>query len=361
MPLEERIRNEYNENKDMYKEFRDCIEKILERLFNKEYHIQPITSRIKTVDSIVNKILRPGNSYEKLEDIPDIIGLRIITHFDDDVDRIGEIIKSQFKPSKDNIEDRRRTIDVDRFDYLSLHFLVSVDKDRHGAQNYEDFKGMRAEIQVRSIAQHAWAEISRVLGYNTKYEVPRPVKRNFARLAGLFEIADAEFIRIRDNIDNYKEQLPTEINTATKVTINKDSLKEFVRTNETIKALDKDIAQISDYKLEEHDASFGYYANQLEYLEIDSIKKLKDGLETNKELIKSFASFVANSSEIESIVHGISIFYQCYILVLQKQNEISIEKYFDDMEIGPTDKRDGFIKDIKEWYKTNKTLLNNHI
>lgn len=352
MSLEDKIRNEYNENKDKYKEFRDCIEKILERLFKKEYHIQPITSRIKTVDSIVNKILRPGNSYENLEDIPDIIGLRIITHFDDDVDRIGDIIRKEFKPNEEDIQDKRKTIDVDRFDYLSLHFLVTVDEERHGTQNYDDFEGMRAEIQVRSIAQHAWAEISRVLGYNTKFEVPRPVKRNFARLAGLFEIADAEFIRIRDDIDKYKKSLPNEIkDTKTPVTINNDSLKEFIKKNKIIRHLDNDIANISKCKLIDNDASIGYLVNLLEYFEIYSIYDLEAKLKKNSKLIMSFTE-LQDTKTMEVYINGISIYYLCYVLVSSSGSLADVESYLNEMNIGPSNKRKVFAKVIINWYKS---------
>jgi ppGpp synthetase/RelA/SpoT-type nucleotidyltranferase len=56
--------------------------------------------------------------------------------------------------------------------------------------------------------QHAWAEIEHDLGYKTALGVPRNVRRQFSRLAGLLEIADTEFASIRDRLSSYERDLP---------------------------------------------------------------------------------------------------------------------------------------------------------
>ena len=61
------------------------------------------------------------------------------------------------------------------------------------------FDKMKCEIQVRTILQHAWAEIEHDVVYKSLGEIPFRVRRRFACLAGLLEIADREFESLRQD------------------------------------------------------------------------------------------------------------------------------------------------------------------
>lgn len=57
-----------------------------------------VEGRAKTVDSFVEKIGRKGKKYDNpFTDMTDLIGLRVITYYHEDVARIGEILKGEFK------------------------------------------------------------------------------------------------------------------------------------------------------------------------------------------------------------------------------------------------------------------------
>jgi len=64
---------------------------------------------------------------------------------------------------------------------------------------YALFDKMKCEIQVRTILQHAWAEIEHDLVYKSPADIPFRVRRRFASLAGLLEIADREFESLRQD------------------------------------------------------------------------------------------------------------------------------------------------------------------
>lgn len=58
--------------------------------------------------------------------------------------------------------------------------------------------GLRAEVQVRTVLQHAWAEIEHdELGYHSDDLVPADIRRRLARAAAVLEGVDAEFREIR--------------------------------------------------------------------------------------------------------------------------------------------------------------------
>ena len=96
----------------------------------------------------------------------DITGVRVITYFADQVDEIAKVMEGEFNIDIKNSIDKRDILDPDRFGYLSLHYvIVSLSSARCALAEYRSFSELKAEVQVRSILQHAWAEIEHDLGY----------------------------------------------------------------------------------------------------------------------------------------------------------------------------------------------------
>ncbi|TMR94372.1 GTP pyrophosphokinase [Nonomuraea basaltis] len=107
--------------------------------------------------------------------------------------------------------DKRKALDPDRFGYLSLHYVASLDTRRAELAEYKRFANNGFEIQIRSILQHAWAEIEHDLGYKSRLGVPSTTRRRFSRLAGLLELADAEFVSIRDELRLYEKRVESDL------------------------------------------------------------------------------------------------------------------------------------------------------
>ncbi|WP_242785636.1 GTP pyrophosphokinase [Bacillus cereus] len=125
------------------------------------------------------KVEKGGNKYSTLNDITDISGIRVITYFSDDVDKVASMIQNEFEIDETNSVDKRTLLDPDRFGYLSLHYVIKLNTLRTSLVEYQRFKDLKAEVQIRSILQHAWAEIEHDLGYKSKNSIPRVVKRDF--------------------------------------------------------------------------------------------------------------------------------------------------------------------------------------
>jgi hypothetical protein len=89
-------------------------------------------------------------------------------------------------------------LDEDRFGYQSVHYLVRIGARRCSFAEYARFDGASAEIQVRTILQHAWAEIEHDIQYKSSAAIPTAIHRRFTSLAGLLEMADREFQAIQD-------------------------------------------------------------------------------------------------------------------------------------------------------------------
>jgi ppGpp synthetase/RelA/SpoT-type nucleotidyltranferase len=133
---------------------------------------------------------RRKNCKNPIEEIQDIVGLRIVCLFLSDISRISEIIRESF----DSITEDNKIYDSEDalFGYLSAHSIVKLKSDCSGPR-YRDLKGEHFEIQIRTLTMDAWANVSHYLDYKSKMDIPRELKRDFYALSGLFYVADTHF------------------------------------------------------------------------------------------------------------------------------------------------------------------------
>jgi putative GTP pyrophosphokinase len=156
---------------------------------------QSVQARVKSKNKIEEKYLAPEKNYQTLKNITDLVGLRIITYYEDDIDRVAEVIRREFHIDSENSVDKRR-IEPDRFGCRAANFVCTHLDKRTSDVEYKRFVGVVCEIQITSILGHAWAEIEHEW-YDLKDSYPDEIKREFSRLAALFEIADSKFLEIR--------------------------------------------------------------------------------------------------------------------------------------------------------------------
>ena len=170
-----------------------------------KYH--SVTHRVKGQNSLFRKIQdHPDKNYTTLESITDLLGLRVITYFVDDVDVVRDILKAQFELDLQNCVDKRASDNPTEFGYSSLHLVATLGSNRHQLPEYEKFAGLKFEIQIRTVLQHAWAEIEHDHVYKPKEAVPSDLRRIFSRIAALLEVADLDFQRVRNESDSKQKQ-----------------------------------------------------------------------------------------------------------------------------------------------------------
>ena len=173
----------YDERKDKFESYALTLKSLLTTLIcNEKISIHSLESRVKTKKSLEGKINKKGK-YKSIDDITDIVGIRIITHYADDVDKIAAIVEKEFTIDQENSIDKRTSIAPDKFGYLSLHYIVTLSSTRTNLKEYEVYKNIKAELQIRSILQHAWAEIEHDIGYKSATGLPNEIRRYFSRLA----------------------------------------------------------------------------------------------------------------------------------------------------------------------------------
>jgi putative GTP pyrophosphokinase len=334
--LQTKIINEFEHKKISYDNFEECLRNLITRIVESS-DITPhaISSRRKGRESLINKIKQPGKVYSELKDITDIVGLRITTYFEEQVDDIKELIEREFDVDEENSVDKRRLHDPDRFGYMSLHYVISIKPQRLDLIEYSAFSGMKAEIQIRSILQHTWAEIEHDLGYKSKYSIPNELKRRFSQLSSLLELADREFLQIKHSIEDYDKKVielldrdPSEID------VDKNSIVIISRHDPVILKLDNIVCKVTGANLTNNNYYSENVANMLLWLNITRVSELFMHIDLHTEIISKFADNWISQKEYKEFNHGVSLMYLCYLILAEQGDEDKINKFASKFSLG---------------------------
>ena len=210
--------------------------------------IHHITGRVKKPASLAEKLRRKPGRYTSLSDVTDLVGVRIITYFESDVNVVSRLIEQTYAVDWNNSSDKSKMHDPDRFGYMGVHYVVQVGPDTPGFEHLP-LAQSPFEIQIRSILQHAWAEIEHDLGYKNREAVPREVSRRFYRLAGLLEMADEEFMAIARMSRDYAANLPQRLEEdPDSLFIDMQSMK-YLLTMPPVRPLDEAVAEAMNVTL----------------------------------------------------------------------------------------------------------------
>ncbi|MEN4571573.1 hypothetical protein ABEG61_11715 [Pantoea agglomerans] len=267
----------YEKNKAKYDAFSKTLAALIDNLMLAEgIKIHSVTCRVKGRESLGKKV-SSKDKYTNIDEITDIVGLRIITHFADEVDEVAALIEREFSVDKKNTIDKRASLEPEKFGYLSLHYVISLREDRLGFFEYKSYSGLKAEIQIRSILQHTWAEIEHDIGYKSSVEVPKVIKRQFSRLAGLLELADQEFLAIKTSLNNYQSKVSQNIwsSKSEDFKIDKITLREFLKSSKLVQEIIKDIKNHCDISFEPDADYAGPAIEYLNHMNIESTKQLE--------------------------------------------------------------------------------------
>ncbi len=234
---------EYQSNLPEYEALREAaVAHVSQMLAVAGLNIHHITGRVKKPGSLADKLRRKPGRYASLGDVTDLVGVRVITYFESDVNVVSRLLEGHFEVDWNNSSDKSKMHDPDRFGYMGVHYVVQTDP-RVPAFSELRLVGSVFEIQIRSILQHAWAEIEHDLGYKNREAVPREVSRRFYRLAGLLEMADEEFMVIARMSRDYAANLPQRLqDDPDSLFIDLQSVK-YLLTVAPVRVLDERVAE----------------------------------------------------------------------------------------------------------------------
>ena len=280
--------------------------------------VAAIETRIKTEESLAGKLALKGGKYATLGDITDILGARIVTFYTDDVDRIASIAEQLFEIDWNNSVDKRRLHQLDSFGYNSLHYICRL-------PGFD----LRFELQLRTTLQHAWAAINHDTGYKSGIEIPREYMRRMNRLAGLLEMADDEFSRIRSEITDYRRRVQSLVQNGRldDVLLDGDTFRSYLQAK-PLDRLNKRIAAINQAEIQE--APLMDYLRVLKALKCNTLGDVSRLVRTYEEDAYRLARHQLGSTDIDIISSAIGLQNICIVCILKTGGgKIGLERLFD--------------------------------
>ena len=205
------------------------VRSLLENMLKKNnIEFLSVNGRTKKLDGALEKIQRKEYN-DPEQQLTDLSGIRVITYLEEQVSQISTIVRSLFDVDKANSLDRTEILGDDKVGYRSTHFVCTLGKKRGELPEYERLGDLKFEIQVRTVLQHAWAELAHDRSFKFGAALPPKIQRKLNLYAGMLEIVDASFDEISREIDSYKKSLDAKsIAEIADADINSISLVKFV-------------------------------------------------------------------------------------------------------------------------------------
>jgi ppGpp synthetase/RelA/SpoT-type nucleotidyltranferase len=168
-------------------------------------HTMPVTGRAKEPTSFGIKACVGRKYTNPLEQITDKAGVRVMVIYERDVEAAVEVVNETFTCIK--VDRKLDALDYDKNGYLGTHLDVQLTADQ-ATGDLASLAGRTFEVQVRTLAQSAWAEVSHDQLYKPPADVPSELKRRIYRLVALVELFDNEveaFRQAAENTEGYRE------------------------------------------------------------------------------------------------------------------------------------------------------------
>ena len=296
-----------------YRELRPALEQLSQEAFNVLSHalheqgiyVTAIEHRVKTEKSLAGKLELKGAKYKSINDITDLVGLRVITFYSDEVDKVAAIAKRIFDIDWKESVDKRKLHELDAFGYNSLHYICRLKTG-----------GPRFELQMRTALQHVWSTIEHDTGYKGDVKIPREYLRQFSRLAGMMELMDDEFSRLRVVLTDYRRQMLTLVKSGQldDVPLSRDSfrnyldLKPFDRLNRRIAAVNQ---------AEVYPVSVMSYLPVLESFELETLGDVQHFIDENSDDAYQLAISQLAITDLDILSSNTALQYLCLVYVLK--------------------------------------------
>lgn len=294
-------------------------------------------SRTKDVQSFRDKASRPIKAYENpLDEITDLSGIRIIAYYQDEADEIGSLIEAEFAVDARNSVVHKP--DGAEFGYLSRHYVVQLSANRATLSEWSGFAGLKAEIQVRTVLQHAWAAVSHKLQYKREDDVPVPLRRKLFRLSALFELADDEFISLRSSSGELARSIKTQLGAGNHdIPIDSVSLSEtlvFSTAAAQVESVAKNVGftygnpdgHIEDE--DEHSASISVLVHLCNLAGVRTIEEFESLLSTARPWMESYLSAQFNADGRRSEWYASTPFICQLLVICAKVRQLRVDDLY---------------------------------
>ncbi len=315
----EMLMEQYHERLAIYQRLAQVAEETLRQALKEQrVTVTVLEHRVKTQASLAGKLELKGAKYRTLDDVTDIVGMRVVTFYSDDVDKVAAIVNETFLVDRSNSVDKRKLHRLDSFGYNSLHYICKLPKSVVNDPDMPLLNELRFEIQMRTALQHVWS----TLDHDTAYKgggvnIPNEYKRQFNRLAGMLELIDEEFSRLRNVLTDYRRQmLALEASgQLDKVDLNSDTFRRYLET-QPFARLNQRIAAINQAEL--YPVPMMPFLRVLQKLGFETLGDVKRLVEEYSDDAYRLAVSQLGTTDLDILSENIGLQNLCFVYVLKR-------------------------------------------
>lgn len=328
------IMEEYHEAYPVFEKMRDIVTEKLSQLIEESgIYVTAIETRVKKEGSLAGKLELKGRKYATLENITDILGARIVAFYTDDVDKIAALVERMFVVDWEHSVDKRRILDLDKFGYLSLHYICRIPRTLYHDEQTPDINRYPFEIQMRTALQHVWATMYHDTGYKSAagIGVPKEHLRNMNRLAGLLELADEQFSRIRKEITDYRRHVQALVANGNfdEVELNGDSFSNYIELQPFKNLIDR-IASIN--QAEVYQDSYRPYLKVLQNMKFKTLGDLERMRQNSEERAYQLALHQLAGTDLDIVAGTLALQNLCIVHIVQSGGgTLALKQFYDDL------------------------------
>ncbi len=327
----------YDRNRGLYEQFsKEATEIITKLLKAEDIPYQSISCRVKDKESYLGKC-RKEKYTNPIEQIMDVSGIRIIAYTNKDVEKICGVLQNEFWIDEKNSMNKADALETNKVGYLSVHYILQLSERRLQLAECKKYRNLRCEVQVRTLLQHAWAEIEHDRNYKFSGVLPDEIKRRFYLVAGVLEMMDREFDRLSKDIDAYVARTEIAISAGNyKLSIDSKSVEQYMlkRFGEPIHIGTGLGGTVAMEDLVEELTRFGY----------ETIQDIEDDLNGCSAVLEGRKTYIGVLRDLMIMKDCVKYFREVYSGNWQAVDEDSVrlwkengaddvERYLDDYEI----------------------------
>jgi ppGpp synthetase/RelA/SpoT-type nucleotidyltranferase len=316
----EMLLEEYRSQLPLFEQLQHVVMEQLSKLIKQSgLEVNLMETRIKSESSLVGKLKRKGHKYASLADITDIVGARIIAFYNEDVDRIASLAETLFEIDWPNSVDKRNMHKYDSFGYNSLHYICQLPPKIYFDPKHPELNQIRFELQMRTALQHVWSAIQHDIGYKSEIETPIEYHRSLSRLAGMLELADNEFSRIRKAITDYRRRALSLVQNGQfeEVGLNGDTFRSYLAMHPFDK-LNHKIASITQAEL--HETDLMPYLSILRNMGMNTLADVERFIRANFNDAYQLALYQLGSTDIDILSESVALQNLCIVSLLKTGN-----------------------------------------
>lgn len=339
---------EYRSELPVYEKLQEVVKAQLSAIVSRSgMEIALLEARVKGEASLAGKLQRKGGKYGSLTDITDILGVRVVAFYNEDVERISSMAGQLFDVDWPNSVDKRKMHQYDSFGYNSLHYICRMPATVYHDPEQPRLNEVWFELQMRTALQHAWSAIQHDIGYKSDVEIPVEYHRALSRLAGMLELADIEFSRIRADIVDYRRRTKAMLEKGwlDKVELNGDSFKGYLQLR-PFEELNRRIAAINQAELQPVSAMA--YLGVLKLMGLETVADVEHFITENQEDAYQLALYELGGTDIDILADTIGLQNVVTVAILKRGGGVAGLKRFFDMVNGESSYNERLARSIYE-------------